>query len=196
MTDPEAPDRREFFRIRTLARVGLRPLGGDELEGARLRIAARAQPARFAIGMGGDDLRPPPESYAVLHLLQQILFALERANRRLDDLLAYQVSGSVRSALLGESLMISLSGSGFAGSFAYELRTGERVEVELELPESGLPILPCLARVVHAQKEEGKRTYAALYFEALSPEDRERIVQFCIQTQSRELAARRPETAA
>jgi hypothetical protein len=192
MMDQEEPDRRQFFRIRTLARIGLRVLAPDELEGARLRVAARTQPSRFVL-VAGDELRPAAESYATLQLLQQILFALDRLNRRMDELLA-QSQGGAR-AMVAETLSVSLSGSGFAASFASELRRGELVEAEIELGESGLPVLACIARVVSAEPA-GKRTLAALHFDALAPEDRERIVQFCIQSQSRELAARRPGSRA
>ena len=59
----------------------------------------------------------------------------------------------------------------------------ELVEATLDLSESGLPLIPCMALVM-GRDENG---YTALRFEEIAPEDRERIIQLSLRTQSREL---------
>jgi hypothetical protein len=173
-------ERREYFRVRALARVRLRAL--DKSEAESLRHALYARPPRGAIDERARDPEQAPER-ALLEGLRQISLVLERIERRLERI----ERGGARPAESAEAVEISLSGAGFAGPFELELAPGQLAWVELELPGSGLAPICALARPVRGDGEHGN----AFHFEAIHAEDREQLVQLALRLQSQALRAER-----
>jgi c-di-GMP-binding flagellar brake protein YcgR len=174
-------ERREYFRVRALARVRLRSV--DKAQAEALRHALYAQPSR---GSADERAREGefPEQRALLDGLRQISLALERIERRLERL----ELGAEGAASPSEPVEISLSGAGFAGPFELELEPDQLVWAELELPGSGLAKVCALARPVRGADAE---SMAAFHFEDIHPDDREQLVQLALRLQSQQLRASR-----
>src|SRR5262249_38858214 len=106
-------ERREYFRVRALARVRLRAVDKAQAEALRHALYARA-----SRGSAEERARESefPEQRALLDGLRQISLALERIERRLERL----ELGGAGAASPSEPVEISLSGAGFAGPFELE----------------------------------------------------------------------------
>jgi hypothetical protein len=177
-------ERREYYRVRALARVRFQPL--EKAEAERLRHALYARPAR-----SGPVLAPEArareselaEQRALAEALRQVMHSLERIERRLD-----QLERGAQGASAPALVEISLSGAGFAGPFELELGPDQLVHVELELPGSGLAPISALARPVRGADPE---RFPAFHFEDIHAEDRELIVQLALRIQSQSLRAER-----
>jgi hypothetical protein len=172
-------ERREYFRVRALARVSLRPIGKAEAE--RLRCALYARPAAARPASRSGDAEPTGELRALLEAQRQTALALERVERRLERLERLAETGPA------ETVEISLSGAGFAGPFELELDADQLVWVELELPGSGLAPISALARAVRSPAGDP----GAFHFEDIHADDREQIVQLALRIQSQQLRAER-----
>ncbi len=175
-------ERREYFRIQTFARVGLRVLSSEEVEQARHRLKHRLQsavPSSSAI----DEPGLSSEHRVALDLLQHIALTLDRIDRRLDQLADGQSAGN-RIVPPQQPVAITLSGSGFSGPFSLDVSVGEAVEVQLDLWESGLPLITALARAVELEESAEGHMISAFSFEEILPEDQERIVQLTLRSQS------------
>lgn len=181
-------ERRDFYRVRTFARVGLREIDPDRAETVRLQIRARSTPGALSPGPF-EDSRLEVEQKATIELLQRISYSMDRIEHRLEDILLHQRGGETWFPIASHPVEISLSGSGLSGCFEPTLPTGVLAEVTLDIWGAGLPLIYALARVVNTQEAE-KGTVTALNFEELTPEDLERIVQFTIRSQSRDLRGR------
>jgi hypothetical protein len=178
-------DRREYFRVRALARVRLEAL--DKARADALRHALYARPPR---SVPADRAREAEaaESRALLDALRQLSLALERIERRLERI----ERGDTAPDRAPEAVEISLSGAGFAGPFELELEPDQLAWVELELPGSGLAPISALARPVPCTPGEPP---GAFHFEHIHPEDREQLVQLALRLQSTELRAQRSAEA-
>ncbi len=184
---------REYFRIRTYARVGLRLVDPAGLEGARLWVRSQHLPPVMPAGTL-DESRQAPEQRAMLELLQRIWVSLERIDRRIGQLAAGP--GGADGWLLepDEPLAIGLSASGFAGDFGVPHPTGTLVLATLDLAEAGLPPIPVLARLARRFAHEG-REVIAFAFEEIDEADRERLVQLALRRQGESLRERDGEGA-
>ena len=179
MTD--GSERRQAFRINTIARVCLRPIAEDAVDTARLRVLALSVPELIGTRTL-DDTRVHDER-AQLELLQRIAFSLDRVNRRIADL--EQRRGVAGVDRFSEPLQISLSASGMSGPFDLREEPGSLVEVTLDLMDVGLPLIPGVASVVRGGDLPPKTT--ALRFEELTQDDRERLFRFAIRMQRHSL---------
>lgn len=179
---------REYFRIRTHARVGLRAVAAADLERARLRVRAAHVPPVIAAG-SLDESHQSPEQRATLAVLLRIWIALERIDRRLASLAAGPGGEEPWLVAPDEPVKIGLSASGFAGDFALREPSGALFEATLDLSEAGLPPIPALARLARRFAHDG-REVVAFAFEEIHEADRERVVQLTLRRQSEELRAR------
>jgi hypothetical protein len=178
-------ERRSFYRVRVFAHVSLRPVTqADELAERRRLRAQRVEPARLP---SFDDPTSSTELRQLLGGVQRIASSLDRIERRLERL----ERGAERGEELTSSTEISLSASGFAGSFEPILKDGALVVAELDLREAGLPPIRALARVVGPRFPHANAT--AFWFEEIHPDDRERIVQLAMQVQSQSLRQERSD---
>ena len=170
-------EQREYFRIQTFARVGLRAVSPEEVELARLRLKQRQAAAPFS-SKAIEEAGLPSEHRVVLDLLERVALTLDRIDRRLDDLALAEHSQPP------QSIPISLSGSGFSGAFALDVSPGEMVEAQLDLWESGLPLIVVLARAIRVEESPEGHLITAFSFEEIAPDDEERIVQLALRSQS------------
>ena len=175
-------ERREYFRIQTFARVGLRVLSEEEGEQVRLRLKSR-RPSAFLSSTAIDESGLSSEHRVALDLMLRIALTLDRIDRRLDEMarVAQSADGHVLSL---KPIDITLSGSGFSGQFSLDLSPGELVEAQLHLWESGLPLIGTLARVVKLEESTEGHIITAFGFEEIPPEDQERIIQLTLRSQS------------
>ena len=174
-------ERREYFRIQTFARVGLRVLSEEEGEQARLRLKSR-RPSAFLSPTAIDESGLSSEHRVALDLMLRIALTLDRIDRRLDEMA--RAGQSADGHLLSlQPVDITLSGSGFSGQFSLDVSPGELVEAQLDLWESGLPLIGALARIVKLEESEG-HMITAFGFEEILPEDQERIIQLTLRSQS------------
>lgn len=181
--------RREYFRIRCFARIGLRVLAPEEEPAARARIRGRCIPHAFAPG-ALEESGLPGEQRLLLGLVRHIALNLDRIERRIDDL-ARRANGVGSDLLASDApVEICLSASGFAGPFGLELSDKALVEVQLDLGDSGLPMISALARIVQPDGEEPTDD-TAFVFEELLPDDRERLVQLVLRSQTLKLREER-----
>ncbi len=179
--------RREYFRIRCYARVGLRTVDDSEESAARARVRTRSIPRAFAPGaLEGQGL--PSEQVLTLDLLKYIALSLDRIERRIDDV-ARQASGVHSDLLSSAPVEICLSAAGFAGPFGLDLPGKTLVEVQLDLGEAGLPPIWALARVVAQVPDAPDDT--AFGFEEILPDDRERLVQLALRSQTQAIRKER-----
>ncbi len=179
---------REYFRIRTHARVGLRRVAAGELGRARLRVRALHVPPVIPAG-SLDESRQSPEERATLAVLQRIWIALERLDRRVASLAAGPGGEEAWLVSPDEPVEVGLSASGFAGDFALGDATGTLFEASLDLSEAGLPPIPALVRLARRFAHED-REIVAFAFDEIHEADRERVVQLALRRQSEELRAR------
>jgi hypothetical protein len=184
-------ERRNYYRVSAFARVGLRAIDPDRVEMVRLQIRARSTPGALAPGPF-EDARLEVEQKATIELLQRISYSLDRIEYRLEDILLHQRGSKAWFSITSHPVEITLSGSGLSGCFELPLSPGDLAEVTLDIWGAGLPLIYAVARVVDT-KEAKEGTITALNFEELTPEDRERIVQFTIRSQSRGLRDRQTE---
>ena len=182
-------ERRSYFRIKTPARVAIRPLGEGSLEEARLRVRARHVVPPVAPG-SLEENRLSAESRAMLEVLQRVAVTLDRMDRRLEDLIRAHRDADVPSLIPGDPVMISLSASGFSGPFDLDRESGSPVEVTLDLCEGGLPSIPALARIIRSTDDTHRETTSFRFIDIL-PDDRERIVQLSLRRQSQNLREQR-----
>jgi hypothetical protein len=182
-------DRRAYYRIRTSARVALRFVPEDTIEQARARVRSRHVAPPIASG-AIEERRLSTESRVLLELVQRVALTLARIDQRLDDLVLAQRGDTLRSIVPSDPIQISISGSGFACTVDEMLETGSLFEVTFDLWDTGIPLIPALARVVRCWQTED-RPIAGLRFVELLPEDRERIVQLVLRKQSAALRERR-----
>jgi hypothetical protein len=180
-------ERREYFRVRALARVSLRPLAKAEAE--RLRPGIYARPgktpaARWTDERDGEDPARGGAWSALADVHRQLTLALESLERRVERL----ERGTRPEAERGETVEISISGSGFAGPFAPELEPDQLIWAEIELPGSGMAPICALARAVGPADAGGD---AAFHFEDIHADDREQLVQLALRIQSQSLRAQR-----
>lgn len=184
-TGPEGPERREYFRILCFARVRLRVLEPADEPSARARIRARRVPHAFTPG-ALEEAGLGAEQRLSLGLLKSIALSLERIERQIDRV--GRPSGAADGELLPTDapLEISLSASGFAGPFGLDLADKTLVEAQLDLGDAGLPMIAALARVV-ASPDQPSLDRTAFAFEELVPDDRERIVQLALRSQTQAL---------
>ena len=182
-------ERRTYFRIKTPARVAIRPLGEGSIEEARLRVRARHVVPPVAPG-SLEETRFSAESRAMLDVLQRVAVTLDRMDQRLEDFIRAHRDADVPSLIPGDPVVISLSASGFSGPFDLDLESGSPVEVTLDLCEGGLPTIPALARIVRSTDDAHRETTALRFIDIL-PDDRERIVQLSLRRQSQSLREQR-----
>jgi c-di-GMP-binding flagellar brake protein YcgR len=175
-------ERREYFRIRTFARVSLRVLSEEEVEQARLRLKS-CRPSAFLSSTAIDESGVLSEHRVALDLMLRIALTLDRIDRRLDEMArsGQSADGHVLSL---QPVDITLSGSGFSGRFSLDVSPGELVGVQLDLWESGLPLIGALAHVVKLEESAEGHMITAFVFEEILPEDQERIIQLTLRSQS------------
>ncbi len=184
--------RREYFRIRTFARVGLRVLSPEVVEQARLRLKQR-HPAPAVSPSTVDESGLSSEHRAALDMLRRIALTLDRIDRRLDEIVHSRRQDEPVPLVPTEALAITLSGSGFSGPFSLDVSPGELVEVHLDLWDSGLPLITALASAVKIYESEDGRMITAFSFEEILPEDQQRIVQLTLRSQSNGIRESRGE---
>ena len=180
--------RREYFRIRRYARVGLRVVDDVEESAARARVRTRSIPRAFAPGaLEAQNL--PSEQLLALGLLKYIALSLDRIERRIDDVA--RQAGGMQSELLSSDapVEVCLSAAGFAGPFGIDLPDKTLVEVQLDLGDAGVPPIWALARVVTQDTDAPDDT--AFSFEEILPDDRERLVQLALRSQTQALRKER-----
>ncbi len=184
-------ERREYFRIQTFARVGLRVLSEEEGEQVRLRLKSR-RPSAFLSSTALDESGLSSEHRVALDLMLRIALTLDRIDRRLDEMarVGQSADGHVLSL---KPVDITLSGSGFSGQFSLDLSPGELVEAQLDLWESGLPLIGTLARVVKLEESTEGHMITAFGFEEILPEDQERIIQLTLRSQSQAIRENKRE---
>ncbi len=180
--------RREYFRIRCFARIGLRLLDPQDEPAARGRIRSRCVPRAFAPGVL-EESGLAGEQRLTLGLLKYIALSLDRIERRIDG--AFRRADE-RGDLLaaGGPAEICLSATGFAGPFGLDLPNKALVEVQLDLGDAGLPLITALARVIASDETESLDDTAFGFVELL-PDDRERIVQLTLRSQTQALRKER-----
>ena len=182
-------ERREYFRIRCFARVGLRRIDPDDEPAARARVQSRCLPRAFAPGaLEGSGL--PSEHRMALGLWKHIALSLDRIERRIDDVI--RRADGVKSDLLASDapVEICLSAAGFGGPFGLDLPDKALVEVQLDLGDAGLPLIQAVARIV-SPEDMGPSDNTAFAFEELLDDDRERLVQLALRTQTQALRKER-----
>ncbi len=182
-------ERRDYFRIQTFARVGLRVLSEEEAEQTRLRLKAR-RPSVSSTTI--DESGLSSEHRVALDLMQRIALTLDRIDRRLDEMARAGLSTDGH-VLLPQPVDITLSGSGFSGVFSVDVSPGELVEAQLDLWESGLPLIATLALAVKLEESAEGHMRTSFGFEEILPEDLERIVQLTLRSQSHALRENRGE---
>ena len=77
-------EQREYFRIHTFARVGIRILPPEAVEEARLRLKQRHRAAAMSPS-AVDESGLAAENRIALDLLQRIALSLDRIDRRLNE---------------------------------------------------------------------------------------------------------------
>jgi hypothetical protein len=182
-------ERRDYYRIRTSARVALWVVPEESLPLAIARVRARHVLPPIPRGVV-EERGLSTEIRAVLDVLQRISMTLERIDRRVDDVMRVQRGEDPRSVVPSDPVEISLSGSGFACPLNTPVEPGTLVELTLDLWDAGIPQIPALARVVR-QWTEDDQSLAAMRFVEILPEDRERIVQLALRRQSASLREQR-----
>ena len=179
-------EQREYFRIHTFARVGIRILPPEAVEEARLRLKQRHRAAAMSPS-AVDESGLAAENRIALDLLQRIALSLDRIDRRLDEFAHERQQPDGTVFLPAQAILITLSASGFSGPFSVDVSPGDLVEVQLDLWESGLPLITALANVISDQESDNARPTTAFSFEEILAEDQERIVQLTLRSQSQAL---------
>jgi hypothetical protein len=176
-------ERREFYRVSTFARVGLRLVDASRERAVRLQIRARGAPDGTEVL---DDSRLENEQRAIIGLLQRVAFSMDRVEHRLEEIISHQRGLDAFRPLGADPVEIDLSGNGLCARFEKGLPIDTLAEATLDIREAGLPLIYAMVRVVRVE-EIGRETAMALEFEEITPEDLQRIVQFTIRTQRQEL---------
>ncbi len=178
-------EKREYYRVRVFARVGTRVLAPKKVEEVKHHIRSRHLPIGFTPSVVNDS-RLTTENRVVLDLLRNIATSLERIERHLEGSAGATGERGSSSRMTYQSTEITLSGSGLFGAFELDLQPDDLVELELELLDTGIPMIPALARVV-GPSNEGGCPGTAFKFEEIHQDNREHIVQLTLRRQSEAL---------
>jgi hypothetical protein len=184
-------ERRQAFRVSTLARIAARPVakGGEAL--ARMRVAARSAPD---VGLPFDDAVSLPEERIQIDLLQRILSALGRLEQRLDRLADLQRGDRAEEMPFSPLVPISLSAVGLSGPLDIYEPEGALIEVMLDVLDPGIPIIPAVASIVRTKREAGEggddAELVAIHFVEITEMDRERLFHYSLRLQRQSLQGR------
>ena len=130
------------------------------------------------------------ETRLVLELMQRVAFSLDRIDRRLHE--TPSPPGPRDQPVSERPFPITLSGSGFAAPLLIDVPAGMCVDATLDLWEMGMPLIPCVARVLGPDPVRPPKVIA-MRFEEILPEDRERLVRLSLRCQSQALREDREE---
>ena len=143
-------------------------------------MRARRRQASLATSQP-EEHRLTPETRVLLEVLRRMAMTLERIEGRLDGL-GNRQARNLEGETISRSLEITLSGSGFSCDLDFNLPDHAMVDLDLDLWDAGLPVIPALARVA-GHKIEGDKPVKAFAFEELHSDDLEQIVQLSLRTQ-------------
>lgn len=180
-------EQRRYFRVEARARVVVRALENAEIEAARARVRGALPPVASS---AADDGAFSAGERAILAALEKLATRVSRLERVLETETSVAAPEPPAKADRLPPTRIVISGSGFAGAFALETQPGALVEASIELVDAGVPPIAALARVVERKPGDAPRE-RGFRFEEISPDDRERIVQFALRTQSQALRRER-----
>lgn len=104
----------------------------------------------------------------------------------LEPLIPFQpTETAVQWPLVGET--IDISGSGALCTFSSPLEIGEKVRIALTLPTGLMETMQIIGHVVRCRALPDKHYQVGLHFDALSSEDRDRIMASCFHLQRKHL---------
>lgn len=160
---------REYFRVRTRLKLRVQPLDAEERRSRATEILANVEPT-------------PPQVDSDLAIW------LERIERKLDRALAQLGLGADHHLEEADLRDIELSGSGLSFDGSSELRDGDFLLLEMELPSHPPRMLRCTGRVVHAAAgPDGRGARIGIAFETIREGDREAIIQYTVAVQREQL---------
>jgi len=90
--------------------------------------------------------------------------------------------------MTGESL--DVSGNGLLVTFPSSLGEHKKVRLDIVLPTPDLKVVQCIAQVVREQHKQDGLYHAAMTFDEISPEDRDRIIGCCLSIQRKHIRLR------
>ena len=80
---------------------------------------------------------------------------------------------------------IDISGNGILAGFSEKPPEDDLVRLEISLPERDVQIIKILARPVRSHQVDPDQWETAYHFQEISPEDRDRIIGYCLEIQRR-----------
>jgi hypothetical protein len=159
-------DKREYFRVTTQLRIGLRPVERGEISALAADIMHR---------------EPSPPARIDPELAQWI----GRIERKLDVVLSRLGAAAEAGILPGGEEVVTLSGGGLLlPPQTRPLERGAMLLVELSLPETPMRRIRALCRVAR-ELAAGEPVPAT--FDCVNESDREAIIRHCLAVQRSEL---------
>lgn len=86
-----------------------------------------------------------------------------------------------------EGETVDLSGSGALCTFPQPIEINKRVRIDLALPTGYMEVISIIGHVVRCRQIDGKTYQVGLHFDALTSEDRDRIMASCFELQRKHL---------
>ncbi|MEJ2199659.1 MAG: PilZ domain-containing protein [Desulfuromonadaceae bacterium] len=97
---------------------------------------------------------------------------------------SFLADGHINSA---ERCHVNLSGGGMRFALDKELRTGDKIWLEIILPDAQASIITCIGRVVRRFRDHSGQFEAAFQFVNIATRDQDRIISYCLSEQSKRL---------
>jgi hypothetical protein len=165
--EAQAPgDKREYFRVTTQLRIGLRPVEPSEMAVLAADIMHR---------------EPSPPARIDPELAQWI----GRIERKLDVVLSHLGAAGEAGVLPGGEQVVTLSGGGLLlPPQRLPLERGAVLLVELSLPETPMRRIRALCRVA---RDLAAGDPVPATFDCVNESDREAIIRHCLAVQRSEL---------
>jgi hypothetical protein len=165
MSDHEYGDKREYFRVKTQIRVGMRAVSAEELEGLAADIVHR---------------EPSPPGRIDPELAQWI----GRIERKIDAMLVRLGAAPDADILPAQDELVVLSGNGMlVPAHGKTLAQGTTMLIELTLPEMPLRRIRTLCTVPRELSEEEGIPFL---FACINESDRDAVIRHCLAVQRSE----------
>lgn len=179
MEQPSSINRREFARVDVRAEAQVMPVEPEELEALRVQLLRRASvwaPGDITALRMMANGSPSRESSMLARALVELSREVARL-RQVSDGGDWDARG-IRGALQ------RLSGNGGQLESPAPVQKDDLLLMRVIADDSGMPPVQCLIRVVDPHVEPG---VCGFRFEAIHPEDQDRMVRHVFRVQRQEL---------
>ena len=176
---------RQFYRIPVRVAVRFGPLTPEAYQAITIHRAMWEGQGRLE-----EQARAALEEGKLPDSVQPLASVLKWLDFKLDLILHQLMQGETSPHFPHKAWTTDISGSGFGLQKAGGLKPGQKIVVELILPDQPYRPVYAVGEVVRAMEGGSEQAAIGVRFAEISESDRERIIRFTFKEQRRLLAAR------